>query len=226
MKKLIITFFTAAVFSAAIQATHATTITFDEPGLVAGFGPNPYFPGTPKGTEVTDQFTALGVIFSINANNAEYVSTLAITGGLGGPSGGNLLAVNTTPFDSGERAILTARFIDPTGSGSQATVAGSSFSVFVADTEQSVRVSTFGLDGSLLEVQNMNTQGSILNFSTGQIARVEFLDLGGDGHTIDDFTFGQISVVPEPSMLILFSSGLIGVLLWRNILRKDSSVVS
>ena len=64
MKKLIVTlFFAVAVFFVAIQATHATTITFNEPGLVPGFGPNPYFSGTPKGTEVTDQFAALGVVF-------------------------------------------------------------------------------------------------------------------------------------------------------------------
>jgi hypothetical protein len=107
-------------------------------------------------------------------------------------------------------------FVDPSGSGRQATTPASNFSVFVSDAnfaDLSVIVRTFGLDGGLLEEQFLNSLGEVLSFSIGDIARVEFFDLGSDGHTIDDLSFGPLTVVaaPEPPALGLLSLGLMGL---------------
>ncbi len=169
-----------------------TTITFNEPRLVAGFGPDPYYSGTPKGTPVSTQFQGVGVLFSIDANGVNYVSSPSFVGGLSGPSGGNVLGVNTV---TASPTSLTATFVDPSDSGTHGVVDAWTFSLFVSDTEHGVTVRTFGIDGGLLEEKPLASLGGVLTFSIGQIARVEIHDQGGDGFTIDDFTFGSVRPV-------------------------------
>jgi len=143
------------------------------------------------------------VRFTIGALGADYVTSPAFVGGLAGPSGGNILAVNTlSPTETDPPTTLTATFVDPT-SGSPGTVDAKSFSVFVSDDNPSpsprVIVRTFGADGTQLEEQGLFSERQILNFSVGRIARVEFYDNGADGHTIDDFSFGPV-VSQQPDL--------------------------
>ncbi len=169
------------------------TITFSEPGLVAGYGPDPFFPGTPKGTVLTtsttptNEFAAEGVLFSTPANEVTYVSTPAFVGGLAGPSGGNVLAINTV--DNSVPGKLTAQFVNPV-TGLPGTIDASSLSVFVSDYFDALTVRTFGADGQLLEEKDLTSLGETLHFSVGRIARVEFTDYLDGGFTIDDFLLG------------------------------------
>jgi CSLREA domain-containing protein len=167
----------------------AGALTFD--GQTAGFGPDPFFAGTPKGTSpITDQFTSRGVLFSIDANGVDYVSSPNFVGGSTGPSGGNFLAVNS--FSTSTPTTLTARFVNP-ATGNSETIEASTFSVFVSDinpvSTPGVIVRTFSDSGQLLEEQGIVGLGETLRFSVGRIARVEFFDNGGDGFAIDNFTF-------------------------------------
>ncbi len=171
------------------------TITFNEPGLIAGFGPDPTFPGLPKGTTpITTQFLDLGVVFSQDVLGVSYVSTPAIVGGPGaGPSGGNVLAINTVP-QLGPATTLTATFVEPGDVGSPRTVPN--VSVFVADgnavPSPRVTVRTFDSVGTLLEEGNLISPSTTFNFTVGGIARVDFIDNDGDGFIIDDFSFPRV----------------------------------
>jgi RHS repeat-associated protein len=44
----------------------------------------------------------------------------------------------------------------------------------------------------MLEEKTLSSLGEMLQLSVGRVARVEFYDNGSDGHTIDDFSFGQV----------------------------------
>jgi hypothetical protein len=116
--------------------------------------------------------------------------------------------------------------VDPSGRGLPATVAASTFSVFVSDTNAvptpRVILESFDLNGSFLEEQDLLSLGATLPFSKGQIHSVQFIDNGNDGHTIDDFTFGPLTVVPEPASLTLLDIGAFGLVGygWRRRNRK------
>ena len=167
-----------------------TTITFDEFALQAGFGPDPWWPGQPKGAHVTNQFQPLGVVFSTDVNGVLYISNDDSVGFIGSPSGENYLNVNSTPPNTTVETVMTAAFVHPLD-GTPATA--DTFSVFVADSESEpsprVTLRTFDADGVLLETMGLTSWSDILAFTLGGIARVEFLDNGGDGHVIDDFSF-------------------------------------
>ena len=231
MNKYISAFISVVALSITAQSGRGediVVITFSEPGLI---------PGAP-GTPVTDQFVSLGVRFSVLDNgiglpgdfpDINGVTTTAIAGGLAGPSGDPVLGFNTSPPLTSPPGILIATFTDPSGSGLPATVPASSFSVFVSDTNATppdrVIVRTFGLDGSLLEERILMALGATLSFSAGEIARVEFIDNGSDGFTIDDFTFGRVTAtVPEPDSLLLAGVGILGLAGYRWRRRKQSGV--
>ena len=189
--------------SGIVSDAYATTITFNEAGLVAGFGPDPVTTATPKGSTLADLnlvLAPLGVQFD-QTGGFVYVSSPAFVGGLAGPSGGNVGTFNTVPSTGGDGGFVTVTFTCPDGSGRLATVDSTSFSVFTSDgnsvPDPRITVSTFDLDGMLLESQGLSVLGETLVFSVGSIARVEFLDFGEDGHTFDDLTFDPPECVSE-----------------------------
>ncbi len=209
MKKLSVIWIFLA-FLASLPAVQANMITFNDPGLVAGYEADPFQSGTPKGTSpITDQYQSLGVLFSIDTYGIDFVTSPAFVGGQASPSGGNLLGVDSVLQSN--PTTLTAKFVDPSGTGLLGTISALSFSVFIADTEASVILRTFGLNGGLLEEKALTTQSATFTFSVGQIARVEFFDLGGDGHTIGDFSFGKVTPVPLPPTIWLVFSALPGL---------------
>src|SRR6185295_14337902 len=165
-------------------------------GLTAGYGPDSIAPGqSPKGTLLTNQYATAGIIFSADTHAVAYVTSTTLVGGLVSPAGGNILAVNTVPDRNNPPAVLTASFVD-TATGAPGTVDATTFSVFVSDSNDTpdprVIVRTFGADGGFLEEQDLHSLGTTLRLSVGRIATVEFIDNGGDGHTISGFSFGRV----------------------------------
>jgi RHS repeat-associated protein len=173
-------------------------LTFDDGSLVAGFGPDAVDLRPPKGTgPITDQFASRGIVFSFDSNGVAYASSPAFVDGLAGASGGNVLAFDS--IDRSQGSSLVAQFVDP-ATGSPGTVDGSTISIFVSDTNSDpgprVVVRTFSSDGQVLEERELHTLGATLSFSGGRVARVELADNGGDGFTVDDFSFGPVTVAP------------------------------
>ena len=177
-----------------------TTLTFDGSGLTPGFGPPPFDRGIPLGTSpISTQFASQGVEFSIDSDGLDWISAPSFVGGDAGPSGGSVFAINS--IDAKRPTTLSATFRDP-ATGNPGVVDGGTFSVFVSDTNASpdprAIVRTIGLDGQVIEERSLHVQGELLRFSKGHVARVEFFDAGGDGHTIDDFSFGPITPIDVP----------------------------
>ena len=168
------------------------------------------------GEEVSTQFQALGVVFSVNAFAIAYGSSTAITGSETGASGDPILAVNTIddainrcPMARvGNNGVLTATFVELV-SGHPSTVAN--IAVHVSDFESTVHVRTLDMLGGILHecfnvftscpfvVQSTSSQGVDLRFPGGGIAKVEFIDEDAtgfaDGFTLDDLAFDVL----EPS---------------------------
>lgn len=111
------------------------------------------------------------------------------SGSFGGLSG-TYLAFNTNGQFDGTH---TARFMCPDGSGRRATV--SSANINVSDTESvTVAASSFNASGGLLEtfvLPDTPVPGNpgTFSFTTGLIASIEFTDLGGDGHLLDNLVY-------------------------------------
>lgn len=188
----------------------ASAIGFNEAGLVAGYGPSPYYGGATKGTLITNQFASLGVLFSMSGPGAAYVSSAAYTAATDPSLVGNYLAFNTTPYTSKEWATLSARFVDPT-SGTNTTANG--FSVTLSDGNvdpERAKVLAFDIYGNMLESFTLTSLASTFNFVSSNIARIDFVDTGGDGHVIDNFKFTlnqPLTAVPEPGSMSLFAIG-------------------
>lgn len=196
----------------------AVTLTFSEPGLIPGFGPDQIQTGTPKGTLLTNQLASLGVLVSTTPGTEGVAWVTNATFVPGAPTGDSL-AINTFP---GRTPITTSfAFVDPANPLVSGVVDGSSLSVFVIDSEAipdpRVIVRTFNHNGILLEEQGLHAFTAPLTFTMGQVARVDFFDNGGDGHLIDNFSFGSITAiaaVPEPSTFLLVAAGALGLLVY------------
>ena len=133
-----------------------------------------------------------GVVGSTENNAVSYVTSMAFIPWPTPPEG-NYLAVNSCSRPVAGSFWIS--FVD--ACGMLATVDGDTVSVVVTDTEASpqprVVVTTFGLDGQPIEERGITTLIETLAFTTGRVARVRFLDNGGDGHLLDTFTFGPIT---------------------------------
>ena len=178
----------------------STLIDFTGPGLTPGFGPDPYFTGTPKGTlNLTDEFQSTGLLISQDGGGVNFVTDETFLGYSANAPSGSLLAIETT---TGPETTMSFAFKDPSGSGLPAFADGSTVSVFVTDNDPipdpRVVVTSFDKNGSVLEVLTLSTDSATLIFSIGEIARLEFLDNGGDGFAIGAVAFGELTVVPPP----------------------------
>lgn len=206
------------VLAGFARPASAAVITFNEAGLVPGFGPAPYYSGSTKGTTITDQLASLGVLFSVSEGGAAYVTSGAFVGA--GPSSmsGNFLAINTTPYTSGSWATLTASFVDPL-TGNRTTANG--FSVTAWDTNNDptrMTATAFDIDGNWLESYSLASLANTFQFKSSNIGRIEFYDTGGDGHVIDNFSYRlnpASTQVPEPASVTLFGIGSAALALVR-----------
>ena len=188
----------------------ASMITFDEMGLHAGAGPDPWWSYHIKGDILTDQLMSFGVIFSTDTDGVAYIGGKLATG--------NYLNINSVPVNAmgGPETTLTVSFVDPLNGYSPATASG--ISVLTRDGSKvhdlRVIVDAYDAGGNWLETQNLfGANEATLSFSSGGIASLQFYDFGGDGHVIDNlnFTIDQPvppQSVPEPGTVLFLAAGL------------------
>lgn len=201
----------------------ATTITFES--LTPGYGPDAVTLSIPKGTDVTvgAPLATSGVLFSTSVAGPgvgaayAYVSSEAFVQNGGGAYGTNYLVVHTWPQGL-PPGTLTINFVSPSNSSLAGTVVGTGLSLYVKDTESTVRFDLYGLSNNLLETWNLTTVNPlpdpprIHTFTTaGDVNKIVVTDLGGDGFTLDEITFGEITAVPEPGTLALLGAGLVAL---------------
>jgi hypothetical protein len=141
-------------------------------------------------------------------NVTAYVSSTTYIGD--GLVTGNFLAVNSIPYPTGiPSGTLAMTFVDPSNSAMAGYV--TSFSVEVKDSSSNVTVSTFDFNGTPLQTLSLSSSQEVLSFTTGDIHRVEFMDIGGDGHVVDNLKYGKITAIPEPGTFLLLGAGLAGL---------------
>lgn len=195
----------AVGFALAGHAAADVTINFGEVGLTPGFGPDPWFSGNPKGTDLTNQFAGVGALFSV-VSGAAYVANSSFVSGCSSLGWDDFLAVNTTPPYGTSQAVLSVRFVDPTDGVTPAFVAGGSISFRVSDINpvpsNRVIIRTLDTNDQLIEQVSLTQFQDVLGFTTGDVAKIQFIDNGSDGFVIDDLSFGAVTVAPEPSTLI------------------------
>ena len=71
------------------------------------------------------------------------------------------------------------------------------------------------------------TLAAALQFTSSNIARIDFIDNGGDGHIIDNFNFTlNRTTVPEPASMSLFAIGGAALALVRELDAQKKLIVS
>lgn len=191
-----------------------TTIQFSEAGLTPGFGPDPWFPGSPKGTELNTQFLGLGALFT-TTNGISYASNKNFAAGTAALPWDDFLAVNSIP-PLGNPAMLSVTFWDPNNANTFGWVEGGSISVKVSDQNSRptdrVIIQTYDTSGTLAEQWILGAYESTAIFSIGNIHEVRFIDNGADGFVMDDLTFGSVTIAPEPGTIAALGVGIAAVL--------------
>lgn len=193
----------------------STTINFSEVGLTPGWGPDPWFAGSPKGTDLNTQFLSSGALFEV-ANGAAYVTNSSFCTGTSSLAWGEFLAVNTTPPYVGTGAVLRLTFWNPTNSSEAAVVNGGDINFSISDQNSAptdrVIVRSYDVYDNLLETVTLNSYVDVLGFTGGSVHRVDFFDNGSDGFVVDDLSFGNVGVAPEPGTLAVIGLGAAALL--------------
>ncbi len=192
----------------ADSSTQAEIITFDS--LDTTSGP----------VSVTDQFVSDGVIFEDlfvqDVSSGPFFAT--------GPGAGNFSSPNVgiindeSPFS----LTITATFIDPvTGlPGLTDQVEAVFFDSNVGTSL--VKMTAFGPSGDVLGSIDVSTppeQFATLGLSIVGINRVT-LETDVDGTLFDNFVLGTVRPVPEPSSIVLFALGTVGLVIMERRRRK------
>jgi len=183
----------AAAFLLTPVAAFSATITFDDLSI---------------GTNVTNQYASLGVLFSI-ANGQSFVSNGATIGTFPGDLGSNFLVVLTSPLYQQPYGVLTATFVDPANPSYPGYVSGSSISFYLADTEWNVSVTSYDLNDVAIETKLLTVGYATINLTSGLVHSIKFTDVGGDGFIVDNFAFGEVTGIPEPSTFALIGGSLL-----------------
>lgn len=208
----------AAGLLLAGQAAADVTINFGEAGLTPGFGPDPWFAGNPKGTDLSNQFVGVGALFSV-VSGAAYVANSSFVSGCSSLGWDDFLAVNTTPPYGTAQAVMSVVFVDPNDGVTPAFVAGGSVSFRISDINpvpsNRVVVQSLDLNNQVIEQVSLTQYQDVLGFTTGDVAKIQFIDNGSDGFVVDDLSFGAVTVAPEPSTIWALAPLGIGLLARR-----------
>jgi hypothetical protein len=208
MKSLFLAFFACLSFAANAMVV----LDFEGPlplGLVpTSFGQGSY---VPVASIVTDQFISLGV---------EISGAALVAAGRGhSASGTNSLAGIDSNGNIDYDVPVTFSFFGDFGS----TVGTTDYFAYSADlgggSQNLITLSAFAVDGSLLgQVQYVEIstfRAPLFISGLGQFHSVTIdqtlYDTSSGGIAIDLVTFGDVINVPEPSSLVLFAVGLVGL---------------
>ncbi|MEJ2407659.1 MAG: VPLPA-CTERM sorting domain-containing protein [Candidatus Thiodiazotropha sp.] len=223
IRMMILVIFMSSLYSQTWAATIVTTDqnivdTFQSGASILGFdalppnggGGSSGNTGTPiqPESQLADQFLDLGVIFSSTGGSVGVVGApsdaVSPSNVIGGSSIGSTLPV-LNYFEP-----ISLQFVSPNTTTPSTTI---KIGAWNDPTGSLIQLSVFDINGNLLESAQAD-QGFFIGISNPLIASATFSYISTqsvNGYSLDDVTFGAVSVVPVPAAAWLFGSGLIGL---------------
>lgn len=186
--------FCTLVLCSIVAPVFATTIGFNETGLVAGS----------PGTSLSTQLSTLGVVFS-SSGVTNYVSNGSFVGNVASP--GNFLVILNTTILSKPWGHLTIQF-------AEAGASNISLDVFDGNVDPSPRVLIRAFDGDVQLGDPLGLNALSAHLSIPFARSIQLEDTGADGFVIDNLSFNLLRTeteVPEPVTFILFGAGLFAI---------------
>jgi hypothetical protein len=221
IRMVVFAIFMTSMYSQSWAATIVTTDqtivdTFQIGASVLGFdalppnggGGSSGNTGTPiqPESQLTDQFSDLGVIFSSTGGPVGVVGAasdaVSPSNVIGGSSVGSTLPV-LSYFEP-----ISLQFVLTNTATSAVT---SKIGAWNDPTGSIIHLSVFDINGNLLESAQAD-QGFFIGISNPLIASATFSYISTqsvNGFSLDDVTFGPVSAVPAPAAIWLFGSALI-----------------
>ena len=204
MKTLIIAI--AAVFFLAAMPVHAVTIDFDSLTTM----PNALGAAVPGSAQLSNQFQATdGVTFS---SGSPFVAVVLLGVGHATSGANGFGGVNA----AGQLSYITPTlltFTDPGNAGVKATTDFVSIRGDQFPAAGSATMEGFDINGtSLGSVTTADIAGGLtLSLSTSMIHTIQLTQLSGT-IAFDDLVFNSVTAVPEPSTMLLFGTGVLGLI--------------